>query len=32
MTDQAKPKDEKVDKKQARKQDEDPVGKVYDSA
>jgi ATP-binding cassette subfamily B protein len=32
MTDQAKLKDEKADKKQTRKQDEDPVGKVYDSA
>ncbi len=32
MTDQAKSKDEKVDKKQTRKQDDDPVGKVYDSA
>ena len=32
MTDQAKPKDEKADKKQTRRHDEDPVGTVYDSA
>jgi ATP-binding cassette, subfamily B, multidrug efflux pump len=32
MTDQAKSKNEINDKRQARKPDEDPVGKVYDAA